>query len=112
MYPLTSSFYRANLEKKISSRLQAEGTVGVNGVSSMMCDCVRLIWDKKPEMKGVPCRGKIPADMVVQNTLLISIAMTHTVLYFPACNQLGVMDLHLNFLFGEAKSAEEDYSLK
>lgn len=36
MYQLTSSFYRANLEKKIPSRLQAEGTLGVNGVTSMI----------------------------------------------------------------------------
>lgn len=67
MSQLTSSFYRANLEKKISSRLQAEGTLGVNS----MYDCVRLIWVKKPGMKGVPSWGKIPdgAFLVVHNTL-------------------------------------------
>lgn len=86
MSQLTSSFYRANLEKKISSRLQAERTLGVN---SMIYDCVRLIWVKKPGMKGVPSWGKIPDGifLVVQNTLWINIAMTHPVLYFPACKQ-------------------------
>lgn len=125
MYQLTSSFYRANLEKKRSYRLQAEGTLGANGVTSMMYDCVRLIWVKEPEVKGVTSQGKIPDDLVVQNILFINIAMTHTVLYFPACNQdkhsgeTGNISTRSNgiapgqsFLFGEAKSTEEDYNLK
>lgn len=68
-------------------------------------------------MKGVPSRGKIPDDLVVQNTVLINIAMTHTVLYFPACNQdspsgrklgiaqLGVMELHLDRVFSLGKQS-------
>lgn len=38
-------------------------------------------------MKGVPSRGKIPDDLVVQNTVLINIAMTHT----QCCTSLHVI---------------------
>lgn len=54
-----------------------------------MYDCVMLvlICVKKPETKGLTSRGKITDDLVVQNNLLVDIAITYTVLYFAACNQ-------------------------
>lgn len=54
----------------------------------MIDDCVMLvlICVKKPETKAVTSRGKVTDDLVVQNKL-IDAAVTHTVLYFTACNQ-------------------------
>lgn len=119
MYQWTSSFYRANLEKRISSSLQAEGTLGVNGVTNMMNDCVRLIWVKKPEMKRAASWGKTPDDLVVQNTLLVNIVLSCMWSGQPLREETGNCLTSSNgiasgqsFLFGEAKSAEEDYSLK
>lgn len=77
----------------LQSQLGKENTIQTPSRRNTGCgwgyqhDCVRLIWVKKPEMKGVPSRGKIPADLVVQNTVLINIAMTHT----QCCTSLHVI---------------------
>lgn len=124
MYQLTRSFYRANLEMKTPARLKA-GALSVNGVP--VYDCVTLVLThvKKPENKKVISRGKITDDLVVQISLLINIAVTHTVLYFTACNQdsqrggdsstwLGVMEITpgQSFPFGAGHSTEEDHRFK